>query len=133
MFLSHKQIFPPQPLKVEETQEELTFHSESHKRKDCIRCEQLGILPPQDFCNILMRQTFIYFLCLIHLPPISYVPIESHSQRHQMLAFASQQKQRTTPFQASQVPHCPDSAFCEVLSAFRGTESLFPFRATSKS
>lgn len=89
-------FFPPQPCEVEETQEDVTFPSESHKRKEYIRCEQLGILPPQDFCNILMRQTFIYFLCPTHLPPISYVPTESHSQQHLMLAFTSEQKQRVT-------------------------------------
>lgn len=93
---SLSQIFPPQPCKMEETQEDVTFHSESHKRKEYIRCKQLGILPPQDLCNTLMRQTFIYFLCPIYLPPVSYVPIESHSQQHLMLAFTSEQKQRVT-------------------------------------
>lgn len=78
--LGNTRIFPPKPCEVEETQEDVNFHSESHKRKEYVRCEQLGILPPQDFFNILMRQTFICFLCPVHLPPVSYVPVESPSQ-----------------------------------------------------
>lgn len=45
------------------------------KRKENIRCEHLGTLPPQDIGSISVMQTPIYFLCPTP-PPILYIPIE---------------------------------------------------------
>lgn len=96
------------------------------------RCEELGI-PPTSALWECLTETGPCLFPLPHPPPSIIYPYWTPFSAVVNASLNISAETKSDLFQASYVQHCPYNVFCELVSAIRGTESLFLFQATSKS